>query len=63
MPNTNPAGRNAAFSDQALALLFKALRHPATANLLHHALRAATRQVVKAIQKRRRTRQGSIHIS
>jgi hypothetical protein len=63
MPNTNPAGRNAAFADQALSLLFRALRHPATATLLHRALRVATRQVVKAIQNKRRTRAGHIHIS
>lgn len=59
----NPGGRNAAFSDQALALLFKALRHPATAQLLHHALKVATRQVVKAVQNHRRTRAGHVHIS
>ena len=63
MPATNPAGRNSSFADQALALLFKALRHPATATLLHHALRAATKQVVTAIQKQRRTRAGHMHIS
>lgn len=63
MPQTNPAGRNAAFSDQALALLFKALRHPATAAFLNHAFRVATHQVVKAIQRRRRTRLGHMHIS
>lgn len=59
-----PAGGfTASFADQAVRMLIRVARHPATQQLLHHALRAATAQVIKQARKHLRTRKGHIHIS
>lgn len=56
-------GFTASFADQAVRFLIGILKHPATQTLLHHALRVATLEVVRAVRSRTRTRKGKMHIS
>ena len=56
-------GFTASFADQGVRFIIKLLTHPATQQLLHHAIRVGTAEVVKAIRRHARTRKGTMHLS